>query len=81
MNVQDIDSRAKVSCAVDRYVEEKLVDQQMQEAGFFRELLLIRDDRSDLSNSLNFTRDEIEAIVNELCNNYLYVGIICFEFT
>ena len=36
VNVRDIDSRAKVRCAVDRYVEEKAVDQQLQEAGFLR---------------------------------------------
>ena len=75
MNVRDIDSRAKVSCAVDKYVEEKVVDQQMQEAGFLRELLLIRDDRLVLSKSVNFTRGEIETTVNELCTNKIYVGL------
>jgi hypothetical protein len=69
VNVRDIDSGAKVSCAVDRYVEKKVVEQQMQVAGFFRELLLIRHDRLVLFNSVNFTRDGIETIVNELCTN------------
>ena len=73
MNVRDIDNREKVSCAVDRYVEKKVVDQQTQVAGFLRELLLIRDDRLILSDSVNFTRDEIETIVNELCTEYIYM--------
>jgi hypothetical protein len=69
VNVRDIDSRAKVRCALDRYVEEKAVDQQLQVAGFLREVLLLRDDRLALSNNVNFTRDEIETIINELCTN------------
>jgi hypothetical protein len=37
-NVRDIDSRVKVRCAVDRYVEKKVVTQHMQLAGFLCEL-------------------------------------------
>jgi hypothetical protein len=69
VNVHDIDSRAKVRFVVDRYVEKRVVEQQMQVACFLRELLLIRDDRLVLSNSVNFSRDEIETLVSELCNN------------
>jgi hypothetical protein len=35
------------------------VNQQMQEAGFLHELLLIRDGRMVLYKSVNFTRDDL----------------------
>ena len=38
VNVRDIDSRVKVRCALERYVETKVVTQLMQLAGFFCEL-------------------------------------------
>jgi hypothetical protein len=52
------------------------MEQQMQVAGFLRELLLILDDRLVLSDGVNFTGDEIETIVNELCTNNIYVGLL-----
>jgi len=45
MNVCDIDCGTKVRCAIERYCERKVVEQQMQVVDFIRELLFIRDGR------------------------------------
>jgi hypothetical protein len=55
VNIRDIDSRAKVRCAEERYVEKKVEAQQMQLAGVLGELLLIHDDCLVLSNSVHLT--------------------------
>ena len=61
----NLDSRAKVSRAVFIFF-----------LNFLCELLLICDDRLVLSKSVNFTHDIIETIVNELCINQIYVGLL-----
>jgi len=51
------------------HCERKVVEQQMQVAGFLRELLFTRDGRLVLSNNVSSTREEIETFTDELCCN------------
>ena len=69
LNVCEMVSAVKVRRAVERYSLKKGVNQQLQETGFLRELLLLRDDCLCLSNNVNFTRDELESIIFEICTN------------
>jgi hypothetical protein len=69
LNVCEMVSAVKVRRAVERYSMKIRVNQQLQEAGFLRELLLLRDDCLSLSNNVNFTRDELESIIFEICTN------------
>jgi hypothetical protein len=70
VNVCDIGSgEVNVRCAVDRYVERKGEEHQVQAAGFLRELLFIRDDYLVLSNNVGFTSEELETFINDICTN------------
>jgi len=55
-------------------LERKVVEQQMQVAGFLRELLFMRRSLIVLSNNASYAREGIETFIDELCTNY----ILCF---
>jgi len=69
MNVCDMKSEAKVRRAIERYSATEGVNQQLQAAGFLRELLLLRDDYLVFSNNVIFTRDELTTLIDETCIN------------
>jgi len=69
MNVCDIISEMKVRCAAEKYCEKKVVEQQMQVAGFLRRLLFKRDGRLVLTNNISFTCEEIKTCIDVLCTN------------
>jgi len=61
MNV--CDSEMKVRYAVERHCERKVVEQQMQVAGFLCELLFIRDDRLVPSNNVSLYPNKLKYLL------------------
>ena len=77
LNIGDIGNGVvNVKRAVDLYVERKVEEHQIQEADFLRELLFIRDDHLVLSNTVGFTREELESLINYICTYYAF-SITC----
>jgi len=72
MNVCDIVSEMKVINVL--YCERKVVEQQMQVAGFLHVLLLIRDGRFVLLNNVSFSLEEIETFIDELNSNLIFIS-------
>ena len=61
--------KGTLRCAVDRYVERKVVEHQMQTAGPLCELLFIRDDHLVLPNNVGFTCEEHTTYISSICTN------------
>jgi len=56
-----------VRCAVDQYAERKVEEHQMQAADFLRKLVFVRDNHLDLSNNVDFNREELHALIDYIC--------------
>jgi len=55
--------------AVDQYAERKVEEHQTQAADFLRELLNVRDNHLVLSNNIDFSREELHALIVYICTN------------
>ena len=67
VNIGEMKSAVKVRRAVERYSERKREQEQLLVACFLHELLFLRDDCLVFSNNVNFTHDELETFIFNIC--------------